>query len=248
MTVTLLSRRAKKRRTFRAGHSDSLNPAERDNRFCSLCSKPSHHSGQTLGGSRAGVAVRAYRKSGGYWPVEVERAARVAIAGKMSTGRMLSAAIRGETTAGSKKIQLPNVGTKNNDDDEEEATHRRARRSGARPFLSHNSLCTPVSNNDTARAYLMHCDKEFKESAEERFHPDPSLTTEEAREEAREGRKTAKENARAREAHTHGKREREREREGEGERKTGQRVRPRSSAYPLCGSLAFHVVFRLIGN
>lgn len=81
----------------------------------------------------------------------------------------------------------------------------------------------------------MHCDKEFKESAEERFHPDP--TTEE-----REGGEG--EMCEAREAH----RERERKGEREGKRKTGQRVRPRSSAYPLCGSLAFHVVFRLIGN
>lgn len=67
--------------------------------------------------------------------------------------------------------------------------HRsRMPRMRARPFLSHNSLCTPVSNNDTARAYLMHCDKEFKESAEERFHPDPSLMTEERkRKRGREG-------------------------------------------------------------
>lgn len=166
--------------------------------------------------------VRAYRKSGGYWPVEWN-GPRVAIAGKMSTRNMLSDD-RGETdgaaSSSSKKVQLPNddVETKNNDDDKE-ATHR-TRRSGARPFLSHNSLCTPVSNNDTARAYLMHCDKEFKESAEERFHPDPSLTTEE-----REGRKTAKENARAREAHI----QRESEREGEKERpreKERKRERP----------------------
>lgn len=76
----------------------------------------------------------------------------------------------------------------------------------------------------------MHCDKEFKESAEERFHPDP--TTEE-----REG---------GGRGDVRGERGAQREREGK--RKTGQRVRPRSSAYPLCGSLAFHVVFRLIGN
>lgn len=109
----------------------------------------------------------------------------------------------------SKKIELSNGddGTKNNDNDEMVLVVPECR---ALPFLSHNSLCTPVSNNDTARAYLMHCDKEFKESAEERFHPDPSLTTEERERERGgrgeevmcEGRKAAKENAReVREAH-----------------------------------------------
>jgi len=53
----------------------------------------------------------------------------------------------------------------------------------------------------------MHCDKEFKESAEERFHPDPSLTTEE--------RETDREREEERE------REKGREREGERERRGG---------------------------
>lgn len=104
---------------------------------------------------------------------------------------------RGETDEPhrSKKVELSNgdVETKNNDDDDDDGDNEevlvmprsRMPRVRAWPFLSHNSLCTPVSNNDTARAYLMHCDKEFKESAEERFHPDPSLMTEE-REKARD--------------------------------------------------------------
>lgn len=88
----------------------------------------------------------------------------------------------GRSPRRSKKVELSNgdVKTKNNDDDDDNeevlvVPRSRMPRVRARPFLSHNSLCTPVSNNDTARAYLMHCDKEFKESAEERFHPDPSL-------------------------------------------------------------------------
>lgn len=135
---------------------------------------------------------------------------------------------RGETDESrrSKKVELSSgdVETKNNDDngdDNEEVlvVHRsRMPRVRARSFLSHNSLCTPVSNNDTARAYLMHCDKEFKESAEERFHPDPSLMTRERERERRVRGGKQRKRTRAREAH----REREKEKGGEGRERPGK--------------------------
>lgn len=128
--------------------------------------------------------VRSYRKLEGISPSSGTRT-RVAICRQNEHVEYVE---RGETDdepdepLSSKKVELSNGddGTKNNDDDEMVLVVPRSfPECPARPFLSHNSLCTPVSNNDTARAYLMHCDKEFKESAEERFHPDPSLTTEE---------------------------------------------------------------------
>jgi len=85
----------------------------------------------------------------------------------------------------------------------------------------------------------MHCDKEFKESAEERFHPDPSLTTEE--------RETDRESERRREREREGGREREGERErgGEGEEEEKDRAKGSTALIGLPPLWQFSVSCRI---